>query len=98
MILQDKAVKDCEVVDISINGIAVPAAHIILSETTSERFETVVKRIDIGCRALLEAYAIPAVYKCRTGFTVKPSGKRDTDALKAERDGYINADGETVVL
>ena len=98
VILQDKAVKDCEVVDISINGITVPAAHMILNDTNSESIETVVKRVDENCRAFLEDYAVPAVYKCRTGFAVKPSGKRDTAALKAERDGFINADGETVIL
>jgi hypothetical protein len=37
--------------------------------------------------------AVPKGYKIREGFSVLPSGKRDTLSLKTDREGFFKVDG-----
>ena len=93
VILQDEAVDLCEVVDIPLDGLPVPVAHLLLNKECQDAPEEIVRRVDALCRAQLDPYAVPRGYKIRESFAVKPSGKRDAEALRAERDGFLNGQG-----
>ena len=98
IILQDEAVELCDVVAVELRDKKVPIAHIILDKAPETNVEQVAKRIDNLCCEQLASDRIPFAYKFRKDFPVKPSGKRDTEALQNERDGYMNAHGKPVTL
>ncbi len=98
VILRDKAVALCKVVGVDANGNTVPAAHVILEEGSNEEIATLVRRLDNICHENLESYAIPQYYKIRKAFPVHPNGKRDAEALKMEREGFIGLNGESIQL
>ena len=58
----------------------------------------IVNRCNRRCAAQLEPYAIPAYYKFRGAFPVHPNGKRDAEALRSERDGFLDPEGRAVDL
>ena len=95
VILQDAAVELCEVVAVGPDGCA-PVAHMVLTPNACTNLTEIIRRVDALCRAQLPEYAVPVAYKFRDSFPVKPSGKRDADALKAERDGYLAPNGEAI--
>lgn len=90
-ILEDEAVQLCEVIGMSIeNGTRqIPIAHLVLKEEYKGQEQSIIKRIDEKCKESLSEFAVPLGYKCRDAFTATPGGKRDTNALKQERDGYM---------
>ena len=98
VILQEEAVDFCEVVDIPIARQPTPVAHLMLNKECQDAPEEVIHRVDALCRAQLPEYAVPVAYKFRDSFPVKPSGKRDADALKAKRDGFMDASGHSLAL
>ena len=98
VLLQDEAVSMCKVVDVEAGSVTAPVAHIVLSESGRESTEATLRRLDALCREQLAEYAVPVAYKFRTDFPVKPSGKRDAEALRNERDGFLNTHGEAVAL
>lgn len=98
VILQDSAVEHCEVVDIIRNGKSVPVAHIILKDASKAEGTAAVRRIHETCEKALPLEALPDAYKLRDGFAVKPSGKRDTEALKWEHDGFVDFCGNCMSI
>lgn len=87
LILEDKAVSMCKVIETTLNGQKVPVVHIILKKDVRDSSE-VIRRIKGICQTRLESYAIPKYYKLRESFPVHTNGKRDVEALKKEKDGY----------
>ncbi|MBS6196027.1 MAG: acyl--CoA ligase [Clostridiales bacterium] len=87
VILEDKAVSMCKVVETTVEGHKVPVMHLILKEDAEET-EKVIQRIRVKCQSRLASYAIPKYYKLHDGFPVHTNGKRDVEALKREKDGY----------
>ena len=98
VILQEEAVEQCKTVDIVIDGKTVPAAHLVLSDGCNESVGEIIRRLNALCRKELPEYAVPRAYKLRRSFPAKPSGKQDADALRNERDGYVDADGKDISL
>jgi U3 small nucleolar ribonucleoprotein component len=47
-----------------------------------------------SCTTALPPEAVPRAYKIRDSFNTLPSGKRDTLALKEEREGYVAVEGD----
>lgn len=47
------------------------------------------KELHTHCEQVLPAPAVPSAYKFRDSFSVKPSGKRDTEALTHEYNDYL---------
>lgn len=97
VILQDAAVEHCEVVDIDIAGEIAPVAHLVLEKTYVDK-PSAISRIHTACVNALPPDAVPRAYKVRDSFAVKPSGKRDIESLKKERDGFVDAAGKKVQL
>lgn len=87
LILEDKAVSMCKVIETTLNGQKVPVVHIILKKDVRDSSE-VIRRIKGICQTRLESYAVPKYYKLRESFPVHTNGKRDVEALKKEKDGY----------
>ena len=98
VILRDPSVELCKVVDIEINRRSVPVAHIVLKTDETEAVTDALQRIDSLCREELTEYAIPLAYKIRDSFPIATNTKLDTEALRSERDGFINGVGEEVQL
>ncbi len=90
-IFKHEAVQLCEVVGLDIeNGKSkIPVAHIVLKEEYKSKQREIVREIDNHCREALSQYAVPMGYKFCDGFVAAPGGKRDTNILKEDRDGYI---------
>ena len=92
VILQDSRVSACKVLGISNGTHTIPVAHIMLrSEKASVE---VFKAIDSLCRKELPLREVPMAYKFRDSFPVHSNGKRDIQALSAERDGFVDLDGK----
>lgn len=98
VILQDSAVDTCEVVDMQLNGTTVAAAHIVLQIDYKDDRRDVVQRINMICQNNLPQDAVPTFYKLRDEFAIKRFGKRDVEALKKERHGFVDAKGESISL
>lgn len=90
VIQQNPAVDICEVVVLNVNGSSLPVAHILLKKDFSGNSYQLLKDIHEHCEETLPASAVPCAYKFRSSFSVKPSGKRDTEALTHERTDYLS--------
>lgn len=97
LIANNKYVKECEMVALTIDGVKVPVAHIILEKNASECIDDILTLINSECASLLpDAYHVPFAYKVRNNFPTSPiSGKRDYETLKYETEGFkkITEDG-----
>lgn len=98
VILQDSVVDICEVVDMQFNGTTVAAAHIVLRKECKDDKISIIHRIDMICQNNLPKDAVPAFYKIRDEFVIKRFGKRDVEVLKKERQGFVDAKGESISL
>lgn len=95
-ILKDPAIAACKVVDVEVDGVAPPVAHVICKQSCKDAQVDIVRRIDNLCRKNLAEYAVPRGYKFRTSFPVHTNGKRDVQALRAERDGFVDAENKSI--
>lgn len=91
MIANNKYVKECELVPLTVNGKKVPVAHIVLEEEAKKVSHDVLYLIHTDCLSKLEnKESIPFAYKLRDNFPTSPiSGKRDYQTLKYETDDYL---------
>lgn len=89
VILQNPAVDICEVVVLHRDGSSFPVAHILLKKDFSGDKLQLLKELHTHCEQVLPAPAVPSAYKFRDSFSVKPSGKRDTEALTHEYNDYL---------
>jgi len=91
MIANNKYVKECELVPLTIGGKKVPVAHIVLEKNAVQLSEDILTLINKECISnLSNEEAIPFAYKLRDKFPTSPiSGKRDYDTLKYETEDYI---------
>ena len=96
VIQQNPAVDICEVVVLNVNGSLLPVAHILLKKGFSGDSYQLLKAIHEHCEKMLPASAVPCAYKFRVSFAVKPSGKRDTEALTQERTDYLSIAGDEI--
>ena len=99
MIANNKYVKECELVALTINGKKVPVAHIVLEESAKMLSGDILSVINQMCLSKLEnEESVPFAYKLRDNFPTSPiSGKRDYETLKYETEGYlIFVDGKFV--
>ncbi len=88
-LLQNSAVDICEVVALHTHDSVFPVAHLVLKKGFSGDAHQLLKELHTYCQQELPASAVPYAYKLRDSFSVKPSGKRDTEALTHELDGYL---------
>ena len=90
VILQDACVAECEVVDLSTEqGKGVPVAQIVLSKGTDEAQSDLLPRLHSLCQSRLAADCVPQGYKIVDAFPVKNNGKRDMEAIRENRAGYM---------
>ena len=78
--------------------------HIIFSDDKKEEYqdpELLMNRLADIQRIIFEKYhstvMVPKYFKIRDDFPYKPSGKRDTDALASEKEGFIFIDSDYLV-
>lgn len=90
-IANNKYVKECELVPLTIDGKVVPVAHIVLEDSAKQLSGDVLSVINAECiEEFSNLEAIPYAYKLRNNFPTSPiSGKRDYETLKYETDGYL---------
>ena len=91
-----KYVNQAEVVALTIDGKKMPVVHVILDKKAEKFTNEVLEVIDktIKDKFSNESY-IPYAYKVRTSFSTSPlSGKRDSNSLKFETDGYLMFNNE----
>ena len=89
VILQNPAVDICEVVVLHRDGSSFPVAHILLKKDFFGDKLQLLRELHTHCEQVLPAPAVPSAYKFRDSFSVKPSGKRDTEALTREYNDYL---------
>ena len=84
-------VRECEVVALTIDGEKKAVAHIILKKKYPENIKhKILDYINAYIKQNLPEKDIPFAYKIRDSFDTSPiSGKRDSESLKYETDGYI---------
>lgn len=89
-IMANEVVEDCEVVNTAGPGDPLRlTAHLTLStEHPKPSVQELIIQLDEACRKSLPQEAIPVGYKLYTTYKVKPFGKRDMEALAAEKDGF----------
>lgn len=98
---QEADIANCDCLPVTIgDGEPALALHIIFNKKYDELYsnpEAVNARLESLQLLIYEKYGkidmVPSYFKIRDSFPHKPSGKRDTDQLKAETTGfiYINA-------
>ena len=100
LIANNKYVKECEMVPLTVNGKKVPVAHIVMEENAKDISDQVIKLIHEECEKEFEnKSAVPYAYKVRDKFPTSPiSGKRDYETLKYETDDYIFVDNKTLFI
>ena len=89
VLLENENIASCEVVGLHKDDYFVPVAHFVLEDTCQLSSEEVILQIHENCKQRLDADCVPCGYKCRKTFPVKSSGKRDMEALKQERTGFV---------
>lgn len=89
-IANNKYVKECELVPLTVDRKVVPIAHIVLEEAAKKFSSDVLSLINSECiKEFTNPEAIPFAYKLRDGFPTSPiSGKRDYETLKYETEEY----------
>lgn len=89
-IANNKYVKECELVPLTVDRKVVPIAHIVLEEAAKKFSNDVLSLINSECiKEFTNPEAIPFAYKLRDGFPTSPiSGKRDYETLKYETEEY----------
>lgn len=99
MIANNKYVKECELVPLTIDGKKVPVAHIVLEKNAVQLSEDILTLINKECISnLSNEEAIPFAYKLRDKFPTSPiSGKRDYDTLKYETEDYIKITDQGII-
>lgn len=79
----------CEVIPVKDeNNIEHPLAHIVLKDEYKADEKEVLAQLQEACDVILPQAARPIGYKFRDSFKATPGGKRDTNSLKKEKDGY----------
>lgn len=93
VILQDDAVFQCEVVNVTVDSAQRLIAHIILDKGVfGDDIQRIITRIHALCKAKLPVHAIPYAYKLREDFPVSEnSNKKDMHKLKTDFKGLIFA-------
>lgn len=94
VILKDKNISLCKVVDTTYKAKKVSAAHIILK--SDENINGVIKRLYSSCTESLPADEVPQLWKIRKTMPVHKSGKRDVEALRNECSGYYDSEGNII--
>lgn len=94
VILKDKNISLCKVIDTTYKSKKVSAAHIILK--SDENINEVIKRLYLNCTESLPADEVPQLWKIRKTMPVHKSGKRDVEALKNECSGYYDSEGNII--
>lgn len=99
-IANNKYVKECELVPLTVNGKVVPIAHIVLEESVKQFSNDVISLINSECMVeFTNPEAIPFAYKLRDKFPTSPiSGKRDYETLKYETEGYLQVTKEGIKI
>ncbi|MBR2294141.1 MAG: acyl--CoA ligase [Clostridiales bacterium] len=92
VILQEETLSGCKVVAVEENGKTILAAHMTVRAGVVFDKRKLAYQIHEYCKTQLPIDEVPSKYKFRTSFPVHNNGKRDNNALKAERDGFITAD------
>lgn len=88
IILKDKAVSQCKTVQVDLDGEQKLCTHIVLKEKTDD-LDGIISRISKACKEALPLDEVPQGYKIRENMPVHSNGKRNNEALKMEKDGYI---------
>ena len=89
-ILDCSAVKRCEVVKLDEKNGGLLVAHLVLKDNFD--IGTALSEIDTYLREKLPPEAIPQAYKLRESFEINAtSGKINVEALKKEKDGYVDS-------
>jgi len=91
LIANNKYVKECEMVPLTVEGKKVAVAHIVLEENAKNMSSEILQLINQECINNFEnEAAVPYAYKLREKFPTSPiSGKRDYETLKYETTDYI---------
>ncbi|MEG0022479.1 MAG: class I adenylate-forming enzyme family protein [Bacilli bacterium] len=99
MIADNKYVKECELVPLTIDGKKVPVAHIVLEKNAEQLSQEILTLINEECISnLSNEEAIPFAYKLREKFPTSPiSGKRDYETLRYETEDYIQVTDQGII-
>ncbi len=89
VILQEESLSGCKVVAVEEDGHIVLAAHMTVRSEISFDEHKLAHKIYENCKEHLPIDEVPTKYKFRTSFPVHPNGKRDNNALKQEKEGFI---------
>ena len=83
-------VRECEVVAVTIDGEKKAIVHVILKKEYSEDIrKSIIQYINEYIKNQLPKEYIPFAYKIRQKFDTSPiSGKRESESLKYETEGY----------
>lgn len=83
------AVLTCEIAGIKTSaGVEQPFAHILLDPSQEYNELEVIEEINHICKTNLSENSVPVGYKIRESFKKNSSGKRYTEILSLELDGY----------
>jgi acyl-coenzyme A synthetase/AMP-(fatty) acid ligase len=94
IILKNPSIAQCEVVGIQTDkGYDIPVAHLILEEHCDINSEAIIWQAYKSCIENLETDCVPQGYKICNSFPIKNSGKRDMEALKQDRIGFLVPQG-----
>lgn len=89
ILLQEEVLSGCKVVAVEENGKTLLVAHMTVRKDVDYDCETLARKICENCKKNLPADEVPTKYKFRDSFPVHSNGKRDNNALKQEKDGFI---------
>lgn len=97
-IANNRYVKECEIVPLTVDGRVVPVAHIVLEEKFKNLSKEILFIINVECmKEFSNPEAIPFAYKLRDKFPTSPiSGKRDYETLKYETEDYLQITGKEI--
>lgn len=90
VITEHQNIKACKVVEIEEDSHIRLAAHVSLKEDDKEKNSEVIKELAMLCQKALPDYAVPHYYKIRDSFPIHASGKRNIEALKADREELLS--------
>ncbi len=105
-LINETDIKICDCVSMEPNGFSEGfALHIIFEETKKKQYEEdpekLLKRLKEIQEIIYDKYddidMIPTHFKIRDSFPFKPFGKRDTEKLKKETDGFIFIGKEAIL-
>ena len=98
VILSNDSIAQCKAVELEVAGEKRTVVHMVIRQSKNMDTKQLLKIIDNLCKEKLPREEVPIAYKIRDSLPVHPNGKRNVEALKADKQGLLDKNGDELII